>query len=117
MSCSTCGALAWCECQDKARLAGVREDAALAPRAALTKPIGVMSEEAPRVDHVERYWTSPPPEPSKRCLYWRMKIIAGWRGNSRIRGMGYYESAEYFGVYIWEWLHDLSPLLTEVTKR
>jgi hypothetical protein len=31
--------------------------------------------------------------------------------------MGYYETAKFFGVYLWEWLHVLSPLLDRLTRR
>ena len=64
-----------------------------------------------RYPEFEQYWVDPPPEPSARCLWWVDRINGGWRRNRRIGGLGYSMSAEYFGVYIWEWLHVLSPLL------
>lgn len=64
----------------------------------------------PRVSDVETFWTEPP-ELSPRCKWWMSRIVAGWQRNSRLGGWGYYESAEYFGVYIWEWVNVLSPLL------
>jgi len=70
----------------------------------------------PRVDNIQRYRSDPPPEHSRRCLWWVNRILnEGWRGNSRIHGLGYYASAEYFGVYIWEWLNVLYPLLERLT--
>lgn len=65
----------------------------------------------PRVVNIDVYWTNPPPEPSQRCIWWEHRIKDGWRRNKRIGKMGYHESAAYFGVYIWEWLNVLAPLL------
>lgn len=65
----------------------------------------------PKVTNIEQYWTIEPPDLSLRCRYWIRRIERGWRGNKRFRGKGYHDSAEYLGVYIWEWLHVLSPLL------
>jgi hypothetical protein len=64
----------------------------------------------PRVTDVTEYWTSPPPEPSARLPYWQARIEAGWTPNKRINKMGYHEAAEFFGVYIWEYLNVLRPL-------
>lgn len=64
----------------------------------------------PKVDNIETYWTEEPPDLSPRCRYWIRRIERGWRGNKRFRGKGYSEKAEHLGVYIWEWLHVLSPL-------
>jgi hypothetical protein len=57
------------------------------------------------------YWMDPPPERSDRCAEWVERIEAGWRRNRRIGMMGYDESAQFFGVYMWEWLNVLYPLL------
>ena len=65
----------------------------------------------PRVADIEQHWGEPPPVRSPRCAAWVTRIRAGWRPNRRISGMGYYDSAEYYGVYIWEYLNVLSPLL------
>jgi hypothetical protein len=65
----------------------------------------------PRVHDVATYWESPPPERSARCIEWVEKIQSRWKPNRRIRGMGYHEAAEWFGVYIWEYLHVIRPLL------
>lgn len=69
-----------------------------------------------RVKDHRAYWTSPPAEQSPRCAWWIDRIKAGWRPNRRIRALGYDDSAEFFGVYIWEWLNVLSPLLDEVAR-
>lgn len=61
----------------------------------------------PRVTDGERYWTTPPPEPSARCTWWVERIRSGWKGNKRTRTLGYYARADYFGVYIWEQLNVL----------
>lgn len=58
------------------------------------------------------YWTDPPPEISPRCAWWAAEISAGrFRPNQRVRRMGYDPAAEFFGVYIWEYLNVLRPLL------
>lgn len=64
----------------------------------------------------EKYWTSPPPEPSPGCVKWLAKIAAGWRPNSRIKGMGYAEAAEFYGVYIWELYNRIRPALKGLKK-
>ncbi len=71
-----------------------------------------------RVTNPYAYFAEQPPCPSARLLYWKKRIRAGWRQNSRIKRLGYSEAARYFGVYVWEWLHVLSPLLahTEATR-
>lgn len=64
-----------------------------------------------RVEDIETYWLAPPPEESPRVAMWRMRIAGGWRPNKRIRSFGYYEAAKYFGVYIWEYVHVIFPLI------
>lgn len=64
-----------------------------------------------RVDDVEAHWVSPPPELSARCEWWLRRISSGWRPNSRIRTMGYYERAEFYGVYIWESINVIGEAL------
>jgi hypothetical protein len=66
-----------------------------------------------KIKDVDQYWEFPPPEPSEQCAKWVERIRSGWRPNRRIRMMGYHESAAWFGVYIWEYLHVLYPLLLE----
>ena len=67
-----------------------------------------------RVDDVKRYWAEAPPITSERCAWWLKRIVEErWRGNKRIRGLGYHDAAEYFGVYIWEWNEVLFPALEQ----
>lgn len=63
--------------------------------------------------NIEQYWNVPPPEPSPGLVKWLAKIADGWRPNRRIRSMGYYSAAEFYGVYIWEYLHVISPALSK----
>lgn len=65
----------------------------------------------PAVENIETFWATPPPERSPRCTYWVAELASGWVPNRRVRSMGYYEQAEFFGVYVWEHLHVLSPML------
>jgi len=67
----------------------------------------------PRVTDSELYWSSAPPEPSPRCTWWLKRIDAGWRPNKRVRRLGYYDRAAYYGVYIWELLNKIDPALTQ----
>ena len=61
----------------------------------------------PRVDRYE-YWGDPPPVPSPRLAWWLDRIVdEGWKPNRRISGEGYDGTAEFFGVYLWEWLNVL----------
>ena len=71
----------------------------------------------PRVDNVERYWTEPPPTRSARCLMWESKIRGGWRPGRRINRLDYYSAAQWYGVYLWEYLNVISPLVDELTWR
>ncbi len=64
----------------------------------------------PRVAAMD-FWGSPPPERSARCAWWIAAIVNGWRPNKRIRALGYYCAAEWFGVYIWEYLNEIYPCL------
>lgn len=67
----------------------------------------------PRVDtydNGERYWSEPPPQLSPRCLHCMERIKAGWRPRL---DYGYYGNSEYLGVYIWEYMHVISPLLND----
>ncbi len=64
---------------------------------------------AARGSDVERYWTSPPPEMSERCAYWLRQIERGWLPNRRISMEGYYSSAEWYGVFIWEYINEIFP--------
>lgn len=68
----------------------------------------------PRVDDHYRYWQFAPPEPSPRLLWWCERVRSGWSRNRRIGSQGYDTSAQYFGVYIWEYINVLQPLLWEM---
>lgn len=63
----------------------------------------------PRVANFEEYWAKPPPLPSPRLTYWLARFNAGWRPNRRISQMGYYEAAEWYGVWIWEYVKIIRP--------
>jgi hypothetical protein len=65
----------------------------------------------PRVKDIEKYWSQKPPEQSARCAWWVKRIQGGWRPSGRVSSEGYYSSAKYYGVYIWEYLNVISPLL------
>lgn len=66
--------------------------------------------------NIEEYWASPPPEPSAGLLKWQQRIRDGFMPNRRLRQMGYYESAEFYDVYIWEYIHVIAPLLKETSR-
>ena len=68
------------------------------------------------VDRYE-YWGKPPPEPSARLLWWLDQIEAGWRPNRFYRRLGYDEGAERFGVYIWEYLNVIRPVLCRAERE
>lgn len=74
----------------------------------MTKPRH--TDRPPKVDNVEKYWNKPPPEFSDRCIWWIREFQNGWRPNRRIRIEGYYSSAQYYGVYIWEYINILSKI-------
>lgn len=65
----------------------------------------------PWVEDIEEFWSEPPPEPSARLLYWQAQIADGWQPNRRVATFGYHNAADFFGVYIWEYLNVLYPLL------
>ncbi len=67
----------------------------------------------PKVAAHYTYWNNPPPSQSPRCSWWLSRIAAGWTPNRRIRTMGYDESSEWYGVYIWEYLNRICPALVE----
>ncbi|MFD9992073.1 hypothetical protein ACFWXT_29635 [Bacillus cereus] len=59
------------------------------------------------------YWTDRPPVPSARCRYWARQIKRGWLPNRRLSAECYDCSAAWFGIYLWEYLHVLYPLIRE----
>ena len=66
----------------------------------------------PRVKHAETWWVTPPPAPSPRLAAWVRAIDAGWRPNKRVKRMKCSRTAaDFFGVYTWEYLAVLAPLL------
>lgn len=66
----------------------------------------------PAVDDETRYSHEPPPELSARCRYWLRRYRAGhWRPNRRVRRQGYHNLAAVLGIYIWEGLHVMRPLM------
>lgn len=64
-----------------------------------------------RVDDRYRFWSSAPLDLSERCRYWLRQIERGWRPNRRISIESYDSGAEWYGVYIWEFLHVILPAL------
>jgi hypothetical protein len=74
--------------------------------------------EKPKPPKVDRYlyWIDPPDVRSERCEYWLRQFDRGWRPNARILGEGYDATAEWFGVYMWEYLHVLSPRIGELRR-
>jgi len=67
----------------------------------------------PRVPDRYAYWTEPPPERSERCAYWLRQIQAGWLPSKYVTREGYDGQAQWFGVYLWEYLHVLAPAIRE----
>jgi hypothetical protein len=65
----------------------------------------------PRVSDSYLFWVTSPPELSARCAWWTRRIRGGWRPGRRLRELGYDTSARYYGVYVWEYLNVISPLL------
>lgn len=71
----------------------------------------------PRVTNSYDYWSDKPPEQSDRCTFWLHAIQnLGWRPNRRISGEGYDTSAHWYGIYLWEYLHVIFPILTELGR-
>jgi hypothetical protein len=68
------------------------------------------------VNHVEGHWQARPEVLSQRCVYWVRQILRGWRPSRRISGEGYYAAAEWYGVFLWEYLHVLFPLLNALER-
>lgn len=65
-----------------------------------------------KVKEVMDFWTQPPPELSDRCKWWIRQFENGWTPNRRWCGsQGYHLTAEMYGVYIWEYLNVISPLI------
>lgn len=62
------------------------------------------------------YWSDPPPRLSEACLYWTRQIVRGWLPNRRIGSYGYDTSAGWYGVYIWEYLNVIYPMIDSKRK-
>lgn len=71
----------------------------------------------PRVADHYTYWGDEPPEVSARCQYWLRQIERGWRPNGEISSKCYDCSAEWFGVYIWEWTNLIWPKLSSAPRN
>lgn len=64
-------------------------------------------------DHYE-YWGDRPPEPSAKLRAWLVRIVADeWRPNRRWEREGYDNRCWFFGVWMWEYLHVLYPLVSK----
>lgn len=75
------------------------------------------SPKPPAVADHYRYWADQPPEPSARALWWVQQILRGWRPNRRIGGEGYDGQAQWYGVWLWEFNHVITPLLSELDAK
>lgn len=71
----------------------------------------------PRVTDVTLFWTEPPPARTARCDWWLRRIAAGWRRNKRVGSLGYHSAAEFYGVYIWEYINVLAPVLIALYEK
>lgn len=69
------------------------------------------SPKPPPVGDRYTYWAHPPPEVSGRAQWWLRQIDRGWRPPRRIRVECYDCSAEWYGIYIWEYLNLLAPAM------
>ncbi|MBB3041188.1 hypothetical protein [Nocardioides soli] len=73
------------------------------------------SPKPPAVADHYAFWGDAPPTRSERCAWWVRQIERGWRPNRRIAGECYDCSAEWYGVYIWEYLNVIAPALSSPT--
>lgn len=65
----------------------------------------------PAVPNINTYRETPPPTPSPRLPYWLRRLDEGsWHRNKYLT-KGYEGNTGWFGIYIWEYLYVLSPLL------
>jgi hypothetical protein len=71
----------------------------------------------PRVSDRYVWWMYQPPHGSERCAYWVRQIEAGWLPNRSISMNGYDSSAAWYGVWIWEYLNVLAPLIDQKRKE
>lgn len=68
-----------------------------------------------RVGDRADFWANAHRTRSERCIAWEARIRAGWRPNRRLSQMGWEEKAKWYGVYNWEYIEVLAPLLTKGT--
>lgn len=53
-----------------------------------------------------------PPAPSPRLAWWLYRVVwEDWRPNRRLHQLGRDESAEFFGITVWEYCNVLYPVL------
>lgn len=71
----------------------------------------------PKVENHYEFWSLPPLIPSERCVYWIEQFEAGWRPNRRIRAMGYDSAAQWYGVWIWEYINVITGAQRPVDAR
>lgn len=69
-----------------------------------------------RVADVEGFWSERPEVLSPRCTYWVRQILRGWRPSRRVAGEGYHAAAIWYGVYLWEYLHVVFPLVRALER-
>lgn len=69
------------------------------------------SPKPPPVPDHYTFWSDPPPLMSERCRWWLRQIVRGWRPPKRIRYEGYDASAQWYGIWLWEWFNIISPAL------
>lgn len=66
----------------------------------------------PRVRDAEEFRDRPPPEASSRLLHWFREFQAGrWVENRRFRREGTVTKALILGIYVWEYLEIVSPMI------
>lgn len=75
--------------------------------------VAIERPKPPRVDDHYRYWGDQPPALSERCRYWLRQIDLGWRPNRFLARECYDCASQWYGVYIWEFLHVIQPRLHE----
>lgn len=71
----------------------------------------------PAVEDRYAYWSDPPPVLSARCRYWARQIEQGWLPNRRWRAECYDCSAALYGVYLWEYLEVIEPMIDRQVRR
>lgn len=58
------------------------------------------------------FWDGPPPSPSPRLAYWLRRLDEdSWHPNKYFCRESYDTRARWLGVYLWEYLHVISPVL------